>query len=95
MYLNSEKVAFAFFDGNLEKTIKRSIIAKLTLNDKTDDNCDNKDFKARVSLQEVDNLLNKKIDFFFPQTLNFFMRFEIDINFLNADPIYGVKIYIT
>lgn len=87
-YLNSEQVAFSFFDENVDKSVKTSMAVKslqlIPIDEKT---CDNRDVKAKLSLHQVDNLLDKDIDFFVShRTLNFFKRFEIDTEFLNTDP---------
>lgn len=87
-YLNSEQVAFSFFDETLEKNVKTRMAAKsLKFVSVEEQNYDDRDVKAKLSLEQVDDLLDKELDFFVShQTLNFFKRFEIDTEFLNTDP---------
>lgn len=53
-----------------------------------EEECNERDvIKVKLSLQEVDELVDKDIDYFVsPQTVNFFKRFKIDTDFLNTDP---------
>lgn len=87
-YLNSEQVAFSFFDDTLEKNVKTSMVRKLWAEEENDEvNSDNRDLKAKLNFQEVDHLLDKEIYYFVSsRTLNFFKRFEVDTYFLNTDP---------
>ena len=76
-YLNSEQDAFSIFVENVKKSVKRSMAVKslqlIPIEEKT---CDDMDVKAKLSLQQVDNLLDKDIVFFVShQSLNFFKRF--------------------
>lgn len=89
-YLNSEQIAFSFFDDTLEKNIKIRMVKQLKSNvenDSEENNSEDRDVKAKLSFQEVDNILDKEIDYFVSsRTLNFFKRFEINTDFLNTDP---------
>lgn len=87
-YLNSEQIAFSFFDDTLEKNIKTRMVKQLKSNVENDeDNSEDRDIKAKLSFQEVDNLLDKEVDYFVSsRTINFFKRFEINTDFLNTDP---------
>ena len=79
-YLNSEKITFSFFDDTLEKKIKTTMAKKLTSQEENDEkDSNNSDVKGTLSRKQVDEILNKELDFFVsPQTLHFFKRFHID-----------------
>lgn len=59
-YLNSEQVAFSFFDDNLGKSIKTSMVNKLTSAVDNDPyNIDDMDVKAKINSKEVHNFFRK------------------------------------
>lgn len=86
-YLSSEVVAFSFFDESLEKNVKIRMASKLTAYDKDYDHGEDRDVKAVLTKEQINNILDKDLDFFVtPATLRFFERFKIDTDFLMTDP---------
>ena len=61
---------------------------QLTSQDETDEeDSSNRDIKATLSLKQVDDILDKELDFFvWPRTLHFLKRFHIDTEFLHTNP---------
>lgn len=95
-YIQSELSVMALFDTDVSTESKLDIIKnfkkKSTSNVETEINDDNIDHEIensskRYELQNIDDLMDKEIDFFVsPQSMNFFDRFQLKTGFLAIHP---------
>lgn len=80
-YLSPENSALAFFDDNVSLETKKSMVEALNK-----ENDDNNIKKVNVAI-DYEIFVKKTIDeFIYPNSINFFRRFDIKTSFLNRDP---------
>ncbi|XP_029159566.1 uncharacterized protein LOC114931605 [Nylanderia fulva] len=83
-YLNPECAAISFFDESMLLEVKRKMVLKLDPIEDID-NC----YPKRIQMNhDIVSFCGKQMDYFTtPQSRNFFLKFEINDEFLKIDPV--------
>lgn len=84
-YLSEETIALAFFDNDVSVEEKRKMVE--SFNSQTEPNRETEMFRLIISPSQLERINEWNLnDFITENTINFFTRYNISIDFLKSDP---------